>query len=1045
MAKRLQCPECHERFPRSDQDRGLKARCPECRHVFRPDEDEGDEEANARPRRREADDRDRRPVRRRERSGRPPRIPLPAWIAGGSIAALLLGVGLYLGFRSPPKPIVQPVAVRVEIDNPNLRAPIVVDNPNPNPNLRRPPINPVPLAKLPVAPPTPEQVETATAWSATADPSVEKPDLPAKMERLSVPLASSEDFFLPSSPSPFFGIIKTRTTSVTVWDIRNGQPTGTVAIKDGLSAPLSLSVDGKYLAGRIPGLPIVEIYDVTTNRPIRRFVWKGAQFNWLDFGVDQQDISIGIFDYKDHMIQVWNIASGKLIRSITLPNSVGGIGKVALSPGRQFVAFTARDRVWVYGLIDGKCVGSRPCPLASAVNFSIPTTCGGLAFSPDGTELAGLFESGGTEMRLLGWNVDAGSIAFNHDISDALGSDGFSIFRGAHVEYAPDGQALLVRGRSLVERQTGALLMQIPVGSRNLGHPLRLLPNDALLMAKADKLEKTAVVTLPFDRPAYEVAVQSARSAKATPPEPVKPNRSEVEIIAAVDKPAWAVTSDAAATPKLAKTVPLTCLVRDVKGIWFGAPESGRAALICDGEGTTAFGRPALHWNNLDLARGTILGSIELESFKKIPPAGKIVAALSPKGDRLAIRSLADPNRIDIWTADGKRLAFYLPSATGSQVDWLEFVSEDSLLTLSGGKLTRWEVPACKAVYEMATSYKGRPSLSPNRRWLAAFNGDGFDFINSATGAVSGNVPVEAGNREAPQASAAFSSDGSRFAGLAYGPLEQALVVCNVATGKVGKSFALRGSPQGDTLRWCGRRQLIHGSTLIDLDIEEAVWRYSPGYPFVPGTGDGTVWSLAMIRGNPTVPGMLAATAIPDTAVSQTLAAVRLPAVERILGSGAALSIRSSIGGPPGDAEFSKRTTDQLAQALQKRGYVVRDGAPLTLSLSSTDEDSADTYEIKALKGKSVLRTFKLRKVTGTMTLTDGKGRVIFRSQQVFNPYYLPSRIVRDDENPQKMADEQTWSMCSAWMAVEPLPLRAYSIGGNLLLLPGNSLLNPGP
>ena len=62
---------------------------------------------------------------------------------------------------------------------------------------------------------------------------------------------------------------------------------------------------------------------------------------------------------------------------------------------------------------------------------------------------------------------------------------------------------------------------------------------------------------------------------------------------------------------------------------------------------------------------------------------------------------------MDVWSASdkGKHVVGWFPYGEGAVIEWLGWASNDRLLTMSEGKLTAWDVPAAKAVWELDGGY----------------------------------------------------------------------------------------------------------------------------------------------------------------------------------------------------------------------------------------------------------------------------------------------------------------------------------------------------
>ena len=101
--------------------------------------------------------------------------------------------------------------------------------------------------------------------------------------------------------------------------------------------------------------------------------------------------------FVELILQVWNVKTGKELCKLQAAASSDRKQR-ALSAGRKYIALFAKngDLVLIYDLTTGQLAGKFPL-LAS--DF-----CQGLAFSPDGTAIAGLFGYGNMA-TLQVWNA----------------------------------------------------------------------------------------------------------------------------------------------------------------------------------------------------------------------------------------------------------------------------------------------------------------------------------------------------------------------------------------------------------------------------------------------------------------------------------------------------------------------------------------------------------------------------------------------------------------------------------------------------------------
>jgi hypothetical protein len=244
-----------------------------------------------------------------------------------------------------------------------------------------------------------------------------------------------------------------------------------------------------------------------------------------------------------------------------------------------------------------------------------------------------------------------------------------------------------------------------------------------------------------------------------------------------------------------------------------------------------------------------------------------------------------DPGPVGLWFLDGERL----------------------LTLTSGGRLALWKVPDKQKLYEVRVlpanknqilqfdRWTKRPrdfALSPDRKTLAVYHGDGFHLVDTATGQITrSTAPIGLDRKASLFSTTAFSPDGSALAcvytqqsastggrGL---PTHHTLLVWDLkAEGKEapqllaqekltrdGKirgqitataSGAFDGNWHPSTMSFWGNRQLaLFNSTLthahlVDLDgggnyvqslfLERLVARMIPESP------DGRLWIVSSIK-----------------------------------------------------------------------------------------------------------------------------------------------------------------------------------------------------
>jgi hypothetical protein len=174
---------------------------------------------------------------------------------------------------------------------------------------------------------------------------------------------------------------------------------------------------------------------------------------FADHGGDKQEV------------QVWDAPSGQVVR--TFGARLGAVH--AVSPGGRYLGTLGRDRLRVYDLETGTMTGEAAVP-AGAAGMAYA-----LAFSPDGTGIAGLAGETSDAVRLLVWDAKSGGLEQEVPVAPELG--------GAGVAWAPDGRGL-VCGSDLIDRGTGKAYWKVEQPAAFGGMPGRargMLADDRVL------------------------------------------------------------------------------------------------------------------------------------------------------------------------------------------------------------------------------------------------------------------------------------------------------------------------------------------------------------------------------------------------------------------------------------------------------------------------------------------------------------------------------------------------------------------------------------
>jgi WD40 repeat protein len=372
--------------------------------------------------------------------------------------------------------------------------------------------------------------------------------------------------------------------------------------------------------------------------------------------------------------------NGREVYSTALSSSIHK-ESIAFSANRKLMAYAYDKFIWVYDVSSGKLIGTRP--IREGVDSRL-YQIKGMAFSPDGKELAGLFqEYGKKDVQILAWDLAKGDPIRSHTLP--VDDKATTSTDSTHLQYTADSNAWVVDERMLIDRETGTQLMRLqPSQTARVMPRLRLFADT--LLQEIPEFQSHRLQTVPFDRSKFESTVQSVRGSTDSSPAEVTVNRAGMKAIATESEPAWSVKVGAApALDKFSSAIPLLTPGKDVWSISL-SPTKNIAGVVSLVETPVPYLRKVLRWDRYDIAEKKHLGMVELVMNVKKPLENGLVADQSPSGAFLAIRHPDEPKRVDVFAASGKHPGRFLPYA--GEIDWLGFVGDDKLYTLGDGKLT---------------------------------------------------------------------------------------------------------------------------------------------------------------------------------------------------------------------------------------------------------------------------------------------------------------------------------------------------------------------
>jgi hypothetical protein len=635
----------------------------------------------------------------------------------------------------------------------------------------------------------------------------------------------------------------------------------------------------------------------------------------------------------------------------------------AVSPGGRYVVLSGKAGVTVVSTAEGRVAGRLPLrgPLGR-LDYH------GFGFSPDGATLYALVASRhhliGNDKRLLlvSWSLADGTPADEVTVSERSlygwlkpGPLPSTVIvpkrRGAgpplpHVAAwvrtpDPDG------GGALIDASRGAVLWNFPgVIQRYVGGSTAYLTGywshaPAEARPKGGGLNQ-GVYTLKVNAATLREKAAATLAAAAPRPQPAQTDRSAMRAFAATTRP-WAVPTPGEAAP--AALGPEGRLPR-----WPDAWAERQVAFInFDRKVNGVDSRYEVTWSRHDPATGKSLGApITLWPWADRDPFGmprpeEVRAALTPDGEILALRDPAQPKRLDIWDATGRRLIGFVP-APHAELEWLGFAGTDTLLTLAAGRLTAWEWRMARAIYEVDGGYEAPCHFPPGRTWVAAPAGAHVDFLEAKSGKLLGRCAAADGTAVWHHTS--LSPDGKLLLRTTTGeavmqgnPPRAAFVLWDLTTGKELPAVGAAVAP-ATSVYWCAPRRFltIHGymrtegtgwrkfsHEMIDVDAQAVVASYGPPKGYAPPrVGDRETDGLA---GDPAgrvwvnVAGNWRPTQFPTPGADAVLAGAGMDLFPFRPG----VTIRAEVD--LGERALSQKAAEASAARLQQAGYEIGPGA----------------------------------------------------------------------------------------------------------------------
>jgi hypothetical protein len=295
-----------------------------------------------------------------------------------------------------------------------------------------------------------------SAWRVVPDPT------PVALPRVadgqhSIHVSLKQRLVFPSSPSVFVYVGSAGAGETAhIWNVVTSQRVAVLPPEVENSYTLILSRDGRHVAGKVMEgkRTRLKLWSVNEQGGATALDLEGSHDNiaMFDFGGNERLYTL-TGGTETTELRVWEVATGKLRRRDSLPAPIHSTTPVAPSAGGRFVAFVSREKKLVlYDLFRGEKAGE--VALEERPGESV-THCIGMAFSPDGMELAALLVQK-TRVILIAWGLTKGEVAVEHTVPID------DLVQGDTLDWLPDRSGWLVRGQTILDRRLGTVRWQAP-------------------------------------------------------------------------------------------------------------------------------------------------------------------------------------------------------------------------------------------------------------------------------------------------------------------------------------------------------------------------------------------------------------------------------------------------------------------------------------------------------------------------------------------------------------------------------------------------------
>jgi hypothetical protein len=332
-------------------------------------------------------------------------------------------------------------------------------------------------------------------WNVAVDGPAESISFPPDHAvRIPIPPNSGADVLLPDVRSLFVAVGSNHAARELreIWNLGTNRRVGALGDVRITAMKTALSSGGDYLAAvPLAAVTNIPVYDVKGGKLLIEIPYDANGFaRAIAFTGTGRLVAVS----GKNECTVWAIPSGKAARLIDLSRNLES-DSIALSPGGRYLTFVDGElrsrRVRTFDLESGAAAGE----LALEGLDHGAHTCRALRYSPDGRELAGLFDAG-SKWVLLCWDVKSGTLISDFEFD--VNAESFGMRQELRLQWFPDRSRWLLFGHFLFGRSARRVVREI--GREQLGQsgPCYVLDDRRVLQVHND-VGNRSLVSVPLE------------------------------------------------------------------------------------------------------------------------------------------------------------------------------------------------------------------------------------------------------------------------------------------------------------------------------------------------------------------------------------------------------------------------------------------------------------------------------------------------------------------------------------------------------------------